>query len=83
MAKYNTLLIERSYGTVIVFENLNPQEVGQLTHLLGKCIQVEDRYVGGDIGYKYTRMPQPVKVKLIDSDILINPAPPAEEPSEG
>lgn len=82
MKKLDTLLIERSYCQTLIFEKLTPQEIGQLSHLLGKASQVDEKYVGGEIGYQYTRSPNQLSIKLVSSDLIDDPQPPAEESRE-
>jgi len=80
MAKFDTIFIEKAYHTCFAFEKLNPQEIAQLSHLLAKAVQLDERYVGGDEGYQYTRVPAPLKVKIVSSADIKDPE--VEQPEE-
>lgn len=67
--KMNNLLVSFGYSHLL-FENLTPGEIGQLTVLLGKANVADDRYVDGR--YKYVKTEEKnIEAKLLkDPDIL-------------
>ena len=74
-SKFNNLVVIFGWQAII-FENLNPQEIGQLTHLMAKATPCETKYTGGKDFYE--RDPEKeIRVEVIRSDRIVDPKPPA------
>lgn len=72
--KFNNLAVIFGWQ-MLVFENLNPQEIGQITHLIAKATPCETRYTNGKDFYE--RNPdKEIRVEIIKSDRIVDPAPP-------
>lgn len=73
--KFNNLVVNLGWGSTLVFEELNPQEIGQITHLMAKATPCESHYADGKD--RYERNPEKeIRVEVIRSDRIVGPAPP-------
>lgn len=74
MVKRNAVVVTLGYGDSLVFENLQPGEIGQLSALLSKAAPCDSQYISKMSDFRQVRKTSILKVEIVPDDHVITPA---------